>query len=402
MNINMITNYFHEKKDINNLIELYKHGLLNDTVPFWMNNCIDNVYGGFNFCLDRKGNVIDNDKGIWTQGRFTWLLSTLYLTVEKREEWLSTAKHGIDFIKKYGFDSDGKMFFSVTQDGKPLRKRRYIFSETFTIVAFAAYSKAADDKKIAKEAFDLFKKVLWYLSEPGLLEPKINPSTRTMKGLAVPMILIVTAQILRESNIESDFCTNIIDQMIKEIHDDFMKEEFKGVLESVTNEGEIIDNFDGRMMCPGHSLEAAWFIIQESKFRNNDEKLLKIGLKILDWMLDWGWDKEFGGIYYYRDMKNHPIQEYWHDMKFWWPHNEAIIATLLAYIVTKDDKYANWHKLIHDWSYKHFPDKEYGEWFGYLHRDGRISVDLKGNMWKGPFHLPRMQLVCWKLLEEYI
>ena len=244
--------------------------------------------------------------------------------------------------------------------------------------------------------------MLWYLSEPGLLEPKINPSTRTMKGLAVPMILIVTAQILRESNIEPDFCTNIIDQMIKEIHDDFMKEEFKGVLESVTNEGEIIDNFDGRMMCPGHSLEAAWFIIQESKFRNNDEKLLKIGLIILDWMLDWGWDKEYGGIYYYRDMKNYPIQEYWHDMKFWWPHNEAIIATLLAYIVTKDDKYANWHKLIHDWSYKHFPDQDYGEWFGYLHRDGRISVDLKGNMWKGPFHLPRMQLVCWKLLEEYI
>ena len=159
MNINMNTNYFHDKKDINNLIKLYKNGLLNDTVPFWMNNCIDNVYGGFKFCLDRKGNVIDNDKGIWTQGRFTWLLSTLYLTVEKREEWLSTAKHGIDFIKKFGFDSDGKMFFSVTQDGKPLRKRRYIFSETFTIVAFAAYSKATDDKKIANEAFDLFKKV---------------------------------------------------------------------------------------------------------------------------------------------------------------------------------------------------------------------------------------------------
>ena len=165
------------------------------------------------------------------------------------------------------------------------------------------------------------------------------------------------------------------------------------------HQGEFFDHFDGRMLCPGHAIEAAWFILNESIFRNHDPRLKQLGLTILDWMLDWGWDQEYGGILYYRDVKNLPIQEYWQDMKFWWPHNEAIIATLLAYQITGDEKYARWHQMIHQWAYQYFPDREYGEWYGYLHRDGRISVPLKGNFWKGPFHLPRMQLNAWKIIE---
>ena len=113
-----------------------------------------------------------------------------------------------------------------------------------------------------------------------------------------------------------------------------------------------------------------------------------------------GWDAEQGGLFYFRDLKGLPVQEYWHDMKFWWPHNEATIATLLAWQLTGDARYAEWHRQIHDWSYAHFPDREHGTWFGYLHRDGTLSTPLKGGHFKGPFHLPRMQVVCWKILEE--
>jgi N-acylglucosamine 2-epimerase len=87
-------------------------------------------------------------------------------------------------------------------------------------------------------------------------------------------------------------------------------------------------------------------------------------------------------------------------MKFWWPHCEAIIATLLAWSLTGDEKYARWHQQVHEWSFRHFADPEFGEWYGYLHRDGRVSAPLKGNMWKGPFHLPRMLWYCSRLLGE--
>ena len=94
------------------------------------------------------------------------------------------------------------------------------------------------------------------------------------------------------------------------------------------------------------------------------------------------------------------MQESWAEMKFWWPQREAIIATPLAWRLTGDPKYARWHRLVHDWAHRVFPDSGHGEWFSYAHADSRISTCLKGNLRKGPFHVPRMQWYCWRLASE--
>lgn len=385
---------------IDALRTVYREGLLNDTLPFWIPRCVDDEYGGFMFARDRDGTLLDTDKGMWQHGRFTWLLATLYNEVEPREEWLALARHGVDFIRQYGFDDDGRMFFHVTREGRPVRKRRYLFTETFGAVALAAYARAAGDEQALQEAIDLFDLIVRYLTAPGLIPPKVNPAVRPGKGLAIPMIMLITAQIMREAVPDAALYNAWIYRSIEEIERDFMHPEFQAVLETVGPNGEFYDHFDGRLITPGHAIKAAWFIMQEAKYRHNDARLIKLGTTILDWMWRWGWDEEYGGIIYFRDAKNLPVQEYWHDMKFWWPQNEAIIATLMAYQLTGDEKYARWHQKIHGWTYARFPDPEYGEWFGYLHRDGRISSTVKGNMWKGPFHMPRMQLVCWRILEE--
>lgn len=163
--------------------------------------------------------------------------------------------------------------------------------------------------------------------------------------------------------------------------------------------GAVIDHFDGRTLNSGRALEAALFVLHEGKLRG-DRRLVRLGLTILDWMWERGWDEEYGGVYYFRDLRGLPVQEYWHGMKFWWPHCEAIIATLLAWTLTGEERCARWHRQVHQWSFRHFPDPEFGEWYGYLHRDGRVSVPLKGNTWKGPFHLPRMLWYWWRLLDQ--
>ena len=382
------------------LLTVYRDGLLHDTLPFWLPRAIDEEHGGYLLFRDQDGSLLDTDKGVWQHGRFAWLLATLYDQVEPRPEWLRLSRHGIDFLRAHGFDSDGRMYFHLTREGAPLRKRRYIFSETFMVAALAAYGKAAGDAQAVQEAVDLFALTMRYLTTPGLLPPKVDPAVRSSKGLAIPMITIVTAQILRAAVSDPAPYTEQIDRCIGEIERDFLKPEFQAVLESVGPNGEFSDHFDGRMLNPGHSIEAAWFILHEAKLRGRDARLIRLGTQILDWMWRWGWDEEYGGIIYFRDVKGLPVQEYWHDMKFWWPQNEAIIATLLAYQLTGDEKYARWHQMAHDWAYRHFPDPEHGEWFGYLHRDGRLSTRLKGNLWKGPFHMPRMQLVCWQILQE--
>lgn len=387
-----------DQQTLERYIATYRDGLLNDTIPFWLSHSIDREDGGFLFFLDRDGSVMGTDKPVWLHGRFIWTLSTLYADVEERQEWLESARHGIEFLERHCFDEDGRMFFLVDKKGQPLRKRRYLFSECFATIAFAAYSRATGDKSYAQKAVDLYKLIIKYHTTPGLLEPKWT-DVRPTKGLVMPMILTATAQELRLAT-DDPICNEHIAKSIDEIEKDFMEPELSSVLEMTGPNGEFIDSFEGRTVNPGHAIEAAWFLLHEAKHRNNDPRITKLGLTILDWMWELGWDKEYGGLLYFKDVMGLPCTEYWHDMKFWWPHNEAIIATLMAYQMTGDEKYAKMHQMVHDWAYAHFPDKEHGEWFGYLHRDGTISTQLKGNVWKGPFHLPRMQLFCWRILEE--
>ncbi|MCC6694377.1 MAG: AGE family epimerase/isomerase [Candidatus Hydrogenedentes bacterium] len=388
------------KPEVNTLLATYRDGLLNDTLAFWFPRCVDEEHGGFMTARDRDGALLDTDKSMWQQGRATWLLVTLYNTVGKRPEWLEWARRGIAFIRRHGFDSDGRMFFQVTREGAPLRKRRYMFSEAFAAMAFAAYAKATQDDESAEQARHLFGKFLRYTRTPGLLPPKTIVETRPAKGLTNPMIAISMAQVLRDNLEQDDGYSAEIDRCIDEIATDFVCPEHRCVLEMAGPNGEFIDHFDGRTLNPGHAIEAAWFILHEARVRGGDKTLIALGCQILDWMWERGWDRQYGGLLYFVDVKGLPVQEYWHDMKFWWPHNETIIATLLAYHLTGEARYAAWHRQVHDWAHTHFADPEYGEWFGYLHRDGRVSVPLKGNMWKGPFHLPRMQWYCWQLLEH--
>jgi len=380
-------------------LAVYRDGLLHDTLPFWFPRCVDPEHGGYFSSFDQDGSLLQSDKAVWLQGRIVWLLSTLCNTVERRADWLAWAKSGVDFLNRHCFDTDGQMFFLMTREGRPLRKRRYVFSESFAVIALAQYGKAAQEPRYIQQALELFKRMVRTVDTPGALPPKTNPEVRPMKGLALPMILTVTAQELRKV-VDDPFCTQVIDRSIADIERDFMKPEFKCLLETVGPRGECYDTFDGRMVNPGHSIEAGWFILEEARLRKNDPRLLQLGLTIVDWAFEIGWDAEYGGLYYFRDAKGLPCSEYWHDMKFWWPHNEAIIANLLAWQLTGDPKYSRRHAMTHDWAYAHFPDPVHGEWYGYLHRDGRLSTRIKGNVWKGPFHLGRMQWYCWQRLKE--
>ena len=288
------------------------------------------------------------------------------------------------------------MWFTVTRDGRPLRMRRYVFSEAFATIAFAAYAKATGESRAADEAVRTFATYLRYSFEPGAMLPKFEPTRPTM-GLGSHMIGMVTAQEIRANlgdiTVSGKTCSDWISSSIAEIERDFLKPEYQALMEVVAPNGSVIDHIDGRTLNPGHAIECAWFIMHEGR-RRKDQRLIALGAKILDWMWARGWDNEHGGLLYFTDVFGKPVQEYWHDMKFWWPHCEAIIATLLAWKLTGEPRYAAMHAQVHDWSFAHFPDREHGEWYGYLHRDGTVSQRAKGNMFKGPFHLPRMLLFC--------
>ena len=387
--------------NLNNLTELkkeYLYMLKENIIPFWLKNGLDKKNGGYWTALDRKGNIIDRDKSVWFQGRFSWILSTLYSDFEKKEEYLDAAKSGIDFLEKYCFDKDGdnRMFFRVTEEGKCVIKRlRYYFSETFCIIAMASYGRASCDKSYiikAKELLERIDKI------QKLLIPKFDINQRATISFGPPMIMLATVQELRKADKENrEYYNKYIDNLLSQVKI-FLYEEKKAVLEQCNPDGTLQDHFEGRQLNPGHAIESSWFILREAIERDNDKNLIELGLKIFDWMWEWGWDKEYGGIIQFMDVLNKPKSDYWHDMKFWWPQTEAAIATLYAYYFTKDKKYLEKHFMVKEYTNK-FIDKEFGEWFGYLHRDGSLSTDLKGNMYKGPFHIPRMYMKCVEMID---
>ncbi len=395
-----------DNKKIKELQKFYHDTLFNDVLPFWLkSDLIDKEHGGFITSVDRMGKSYNNDKSVWFQGRCLWTFSKLCNVYGINEEWANTADSGARFIKEHCIDNDGRMFFTVTKEGLPLRKRRYFFSESFLVVGFAEYyelRKNKEDLDLAVKYFDF----MWNMyknpaTDPFKITPKENAKVRAMRSNANPMVLISCAQTLKRITQNHCYYDQIIDEIICDMLTYHYKQDLKCVLENVNVDGSILNNPVGRTVNPGHSIENSWFLMNVA-MQNGNKELLEKALNILDWSLDIGWDKEYGGIYYFRDAYGRPCEQLEHDMKLWWVHNEALIATLLALYLTGDKKYESWYEKIHNYSFTHFSDSEYGEWYGYLHRDGSVAQPAKGNIFKGPFHIPRMLIKAPMIIDEIL
>lgn len=388
------------KEYIKSWAESYKKDLTENIMPFWMKYGLDRENGGVYTCVNRDGSLMDTTKSVWFQGRFAFICSFAYNNVEKNQEWLDAAKSTLEFIEKHCFDEQGHMYFSVTAEGKPLRKRRYVFSETFAAIAMSEYALATGDQHWAKRAIQVFEDTQRFLATPGFLPAKFEADVK-LQGHSIVMILINVGSCIRKV-VDDPKLTQQIDESIEKLKKYFIHPEFKCLLETVGENGEFIDTNMTRTINPGHCIETSWFIMEEAKLRGWDKPMFDMALQVFDWSWDWGWDKQYGGIINFRDCKNLPSQDYSQDMKFWWPQCETIIASLYAYLGTGDEKYLYRHERISEWTYAHFPDAEYGEWYGYLHRDGTVAQPAKGNLYKGPFHVPRMMIKGYMLCQEIL
>ncbi len=384
--------------DFKQLANQYRDELLNNVLPFWLENSQDKEFGGYFSCLDRDGSVYDTDKFIWLQGREVWMFAMLYNQVEKRQEWLDCAIQGGKFLKKYGHDGDYNWYFSLTREGKPIIQPYNIFSYTFAAMAFAQLAVATGSEEYATIAKRTFDRILEKRNDPKGVWNKAYPGTRNLKGFSLPMILCNMALEI-EPMIDKELLDRTIQECLKEVMEVFYRPELGLIVENVTTEGELADTFEGRLINPGHSLEAMWFIMNLG-VRLNDRKLIDQAIEIALKTAEFGWDKEHGGIFYFMDRKGAPRVELEWDQKLWWVHIESMITMIKGYQLTGNEQCLEWFLRLHDYTWSHFKDQEHPEWFGYLNRRGEVLLPLKGGKWKGCFHVPRGLYQCWKILEE--
>jgi len=383
-------------EDFKALENIYKNYLLDKVIPFWENNSIDQQHGGYFTCLDREGKVFDTDKFIWLQGRQVWTFAMLYNKVEQRQSWLDIAKHGADFLIKHGRASDGTWYFSLTQEGKPLIAPYNIFSDCFATQAMAQMAFATGEEHYAHLAKSIFTSILERRNNPKRNWSKAIPETRPLKNFALPMILSNLAIELGDI-IDPSLKNELIDQVIHEVMDVFYHKDSGMILENVTPEGHFSDSFEGRLLNPGHAIEAMWFMMDIGEQRG-DQALINKAKDITLHTIEYAWDKEYGGLLYFMDILNKPPQQLEWDQKLWWVHIETLIALLKGYMHTKDERCMHWFKIIHEYTWEHFADPEFGELYGYLRRDGSVLLPLKGGKWKGCYHVPRGLYQCWQVL----
>lgn len=383
--------------DFKQLAEQYKSELLDEVIPFWLEKSQDKEFGGYFTCLDRDGSVYDTDKFIWLQGREVWMFATLYNKVEKRQEWLDCAIQGAEFLKKYGHDGNLNWYFSLDREGNPLVEPYNIFSYTFAVIAFGQLSIAtgnAEYADIAKRTFDI---VLSKVDNPKGKWNKAAAGARQLKSFALPMILCNVALEI-EPLLEPDFLKRTIDTCIHEVMDVFYRPELGLIVEHLDTDGNLVDCFDGRLLNPGHAIEAMWFIMDLGK-RLNRPELIEKAVRIALNEAEYGWDKEHGGIFYFMDRMGHPCQQLEWDQKLWWVHIETLITMLKGYQLTGNEECLKWFERVHEYTWSHFTDAEHPEWYGYLNRQGEVLLPLKGGKWKGCFHVPRGLFQCWQILE---
>ena len=373
--------------------ELYKSTLLKDVVPFWEKYSIDHDEGGYFTCLDKRGEVYDEDKFMWLQGRQAWTFSMLYNKVEQKQKWLEVAKNGIDFIKKHGMDSAGNFYFSTAKNGTPLIQPYNIFSDCFAAMAFSQYALASGDESIKQLAVQTYFNILKKQDNPKGDYEK-STGNRPLKSFALPMILSNLVLEL-EDVLENEEVEKTIDISIHEIMEVFLDKETGLIYEFVKPDGTLEDSFNGRLLNPGHGIEAMWFMI-DIGVRRGDKALINKATDTIIKILEYSWDTQYGGIFYFMDAKGKPPQQLEWDQKLWWVHLESLVAISKAYAYTNRKDVWEWYEKVHAYSWKHFPDPNNGEWFGYLNRQGDVLLDLKGGKWKGCFHVPRAMFQCWK------
>ena len=385
--------------DLNETIIRYEKELLESIVPFWETSCIDWQNGGFYNFIDRKGKVFDTGKYMWMQWRIVYMFATLFNSEYSRYRWLEYAQQGFDFLLRCGRRENGAYFFALDAGGLPTKSDCAgfaIFSESFAAIACAELFKATGEYKYRQEAVSAFNIYLNNVRKSSEGNSFYGAKPRLVLGHH--MILVNVCNIMGDCLKTNDYDT-FASEAVNKIFS-FWHPALDLMFENINIDDSFdLDSADGRILNPGHAMEAMWFIMEYAE-RKKDYELGSKAVILTGKILEYGWDQKFGGIFYFKDACGLPLLEPKSCLKIWWAHNEAAIAALYAYKLSSQQSFADWFKQIDVWSWKHFRDPDYPEWFGYTFPNGEPCHFFKGSNWKTFFHLPRCLLMCINILKS--
>lgn len=381
-----------------NLYPQYRALLLDDIVPFWFRHGIDWEYGGVLSCMRDDGSMASSDKFMWSQARSVWTFSALYNRVEKRPEFLKAAENSVRFLLAHGRDQNGKWIYHADRQGRVIEGATSIYTDCFVVYGFSEYYRAVRDEHILSIARETFERIKSRVEEPGFQETAPYPLPLGWKNHGIPMILTEVANELALTTGDAAL-EPPIDEYVRRIMEHFVRPDQKVLLEFLTTDYKELPPPAGTFVMPGHAIESMWFVMHVAQRRGNRE-LIRRAAEVVRWHLELGWDGEYGGLFLSRDTQGREPYLPHSDKKLWWPHVEAMYATLLAHELTGEPWCLEWYRRVADWSWSHFPAPDSGEWYQRLTREGKPTTEVIALPVKDPFHLPRGIMLIMGLMER--
>lgn len=377
----------------------YRRCLTESVIPFWLRYSLDYEHGGQFTCLARDGTIYDTKKYLWLQGRAVWMFARLYNGFERRQEFLDAATLVLGYIRRYGYDPEGRVYFSLTREGAPFFYQRKPYAAVFVALGLIEYGKATGERRAIDEAIDLFWKIDHWIRDPLSMGRPALAGNPPVSNLANVMVLASLAIELARVSDDPRYLQVMRDAMEGVVtHYDPTR---RILVENIALDGRDLSQWpEGRLFNPGHSIEVAWFLLHMLEFVPS-EPHRRLALDVLEGSLTYGWDAEYGGIFYFMDTAGLPTLQLESHMKLWWPHTEALYALVLAYTLTREQRWLDWLARVDAYSFAHFDDPQYGEWFGYCDRRGEPALLSKGGSYKGFFHLPRALLFSLQRIEAF-
>lgn len=391
--------------------EAYLRGLkdvyaqeIREGLGFWAEHGMDWEQGGIVTYLDRDGNWYCDEKQGWFTGRAMYAFARAYSDVYPDPRFLAAAENLYDFMVRRQFDpATGKLYHNMTRGGRPIDSdlipdvtypavSTALHDEGFAVMGLSELYRATGRQDVKNTLSRVLDTALFLYRNPRYL----IDGTRSEEGalpkpaLSTLMTLLCAVQTARACDPEREaYYTGLLAGFIEQV-----------MLYYYDAERALISERD--IDCPGHSMEVAWFMLAEGLY-TKDQPLVDRCAQVIDTLFELGWDRARGGGFrLFHNLSGTPAFSVLQDMKYWWPNSELEAGLMYAYIGTGDARFLEKFRMAHEWIFAHFPDREHGEWFGYLDADGRPVSTAKGDNQKGPYHLYRNFCAVYSLIDAYL